>query len=117
MLLVGANPGRDAAILNARIRKRWRMGNLRIGLIGERTDLTYPYEYLGAGGQTLASLAAGEGEFASAFRPAKKPLLILGRGALSPEAGRPQPSDAGNNGAALALVRESWRRLSSPPAP
>ena len=87
ILLVGVNPRRDGAVLNARIRKRWRMGNLRIGLIGERADLTYPYEYLGAGGQSLASIVAGEGDFAAAFRAAKKPLLMLGRGALAGEGG------------------------------
>ena len=53
LLIVGANPRREAAVLNARIRKRWRMGNFPIGLIGERIDLTYPYEYLGAGPETL----------------------------------------------------------------
>ena len=36
-------------MLNARIRKRWRQGDLKVGLIGEKVDLTYPYEYLGAG--------------------------------------------------------------------
>src|SRR6476660_2566955 len=47
LLLVGSNPRREAAVLNARIGKRWRMGNFPIGLIGERADLTYPYEHLG----------------------------------------------------------------------
>ena len=27
LLIVGANPRREAAVLNARIRKRWRAGN------------------------------------------------------------------------------------------
>ncbi|MBN8920181.1 MAG: NADH-quinone oxidoreductase subunit G, partial [Rhizobiales bacterium] len=49
LLLVGVNPRREAAVLNARIRKRWRMGGFPIGMIGERVDLTYPYHYLGAG--------------------------------------------------------------------
>ena len=57
--IVGANPRREAAVLNARIRKRWRMGDFPIGLIGERADLTYPYDYLGAGPETLAEVAAG----------------------------------------------------------
>src|SRR6516164_139245 len=43
LLIVAANPRREAAVLNARIRKRWRMGAFPIGLIGERADLTYPY--------------------------------------------------------------------------
>src|SRR6186713_3525434 len=49
LLIVGSNPRREAAVLNARIRKRWRAGNFPIGLVGERADLTYNYEYLGAG--------------------------------------------------------------------
>ena len=55
LLIVGTNPRREAAVLNARIRKRWRAGQFPIGLIGERVDLTYPYEYLGAGPETLAT--------------------------------------------------------------
>ena len=41
LLIVGTNPRREAAVLNARIRKRWRTGQLTIGVIGEqgRPDL------------------------------------------------------------------------------
>src|SRR6185437_7276408 len=41
LLIVGANPRKEAAVLNARIRKRWRAGMLKIGVIGPRADLTY----------------------------------------------------------------------------
>ncbi|MBV9567864.1 MAG: NADH-quinone oxidoreductase subunit G [Hyphomicrobiales bacterium] len=112
VLLAGVNPRRDAAVLNARIRKRWRMGTFRIGLIGERADLTYPYEYLGAGGQSLASVVAGAGEFASAFREAKKPLLILGRGALTSEGGLAQLALAAKAANSFGLVREGWNGFS-----
>jgi NADH-quinone oxidoreductase subunit G len=108
MLLVGVNPRHEAAVLNARIRKRWRMGNLRIGLIGARADLTYPYEYLGAGGQTLATIAAGEGDFAAALKSAKKPMLIIGKGALSGAAGSANLALAAKAAQALGLVREGW---------
>src|SRR5918998_2129576 len=54
LLIVGSNPRREAAVLNARIRKRWRAGNFPIALIGEKADLTYPYDYLGAGAESLA---------------------------------------------------------------
>src|SRR5438876_2375301 len=49
LLIVGSNPRKEAAVLNARIRKRWRMGRFPIALVGEQADLTYPYDYLGAG--------------------------------------------------------------------
>jgi NADH-quinone oxidoreductase subunit G len=83
LLIVAANPRREAAVLNARIRKRWRMGAFPIGLIGERADLTYPYDYLGAGPQTLADVAAGVHEFASVLKKAEHPVVIVGMGALA----------------------------------
>src|ERR1700683_5136012 len=53
LLLVGTNPRREAAVLNARIRKRWRLAkSFSIGLIGAKAPLTYPYDYLGAGTET-----------------------------------------------------------------
>src|ERR1044071_2281094 len=57
LMIIGANPRKEAPVLNARIRKRWRTGNLKIGLIGEKTDLTYDYAYLGAGPEMLSEYA------------------------------------------------------------
>ena len=54
IMLIGTNPRREAAVLNARIRKRYLKGNVLIGSIGEKADLTYPYNYLGAGPDSLA---------------------------------------------------------------
>jgi NADH-quinone oxidoreductase subunit G len=83
VLIVGSNPRREAAVLNARIRKRWRNGDLKVGLIGEAVDLTYTYEHLGAGPDTLAELAAGKLRFAGVLAGAKRPLIIVGQGALA----------------------------------
>jgi NADH-quinone oxidoreductase subunit G len=88
ILIVGSNPRHEAPVLNARIRKAWRLKGVPIGLIGEATDLTYPYEHLGAGIQTLADLAAGNGTFAATWSKAKKPLVIVGEGAVSHGAAR-----------------------------
>ena len=63
ILIVGANPRIEASLVNVRIRKRWRMAPPPIALIGERVDLTYPYDYLGAGPETLADVAAGRHSF------------------------------------------------------
>jgi NADH-quinone oxidoreductase subunit G len=83
LLLVGTNPRREAAVLNARIRKRWRMGAFPIGLVGERVELTYPYEYLGAGPQTLADVASGAHEFGARLRQVDRPLVTIGMAALA----------------------------------
>ncbi|WP_375450985.1 NADH-quinone oxidoreductase subunit NuoG [uncultured Devosia sp.] len=83
ILLIGTNPRREASVLNARIRKVWRATGLPIGVIGEAVDLTYSYTHLGAGTETLADLAGGNGEFAQTWAKAKKPLVIVGEGAAT----------------------------------
>ena len=83
ILLVGTNPRVEAAVLNGRIMKRWRTGELKVGLIGEQVPLTYPYEYLGAGPRTLADLSEGSHSFAKTLKEAKNPLVIVGAGAAA----------------------------------
>jgi NADH-quinone oxidoreductase subunit G len=83
LLIVGANPRKEAAVLNARIRKRWRAGKFPIAVIGEKLDLTYDYDYLGAGPETLADLAAGRHAFAETLKGAERPLILVGMGALA----------------------------------
>jgi len=83
VLLVGTNPRLEAPVLNARLRKRWLAGALRVGVVGEQTDLTYAYDYLGAGPQTLAGLSRLRNDFVTAFKNAKAPAVIVGAGALA----------------------------------
>jgi NADH-quinone oxidoreductase subunit G len=84
-LLVGTDPRAEAPVLNARILKRSRraLGKLPIGMIGREADLTYKYEYLGAGPETLAELASGAHPFLQKLEAAERPMLILGQGALA----------------------------------
>ncbi|KQT82750.1 NADH-quinone oxidoreductase subunit NuoG [Aurantimonas sp. Leaf443] len=100
LLIVGSNPRFEASVLNARIRKRWRMGGFPIGVVGEAVDLRYDYTYLGAGPDTLSNLEGASQGFYDALRNAARPMIIVGSGAL-----------AGENGSALiaslaALARE-----------
>jgi NADH-quinone oxidoreductase subunit G len=111
-LIVGANPRREAAVLNARIRKRWRMGNFPIGLIGERVDLTYPYEYLGAGPETLADVVAGAHPFGARLRDAARPLVIVGMGALARADGAAVASLAAKAALELGQRAEGWNGFS-----
>ncbi len=83
LLLVGSNPRREAAIVNARIRGRWLAGGFEIGLVGAPADLTYRYRHLGAGPETLTELADGSHDFAATLGAAERPMLILGLGALA----------------------------------
>jgi NADH-quinone oxidoreductase subunit G len=70
-------------VLNARIRKTWFNGNIRIANVGEAYDLTYPVEQLGASPGVLEQIADGTHGFAQVLRDAKRPMLILGAGALA----------------------------------
>jgi NADH-quinone oxidoreductase subunit G len=86
LLIVGSNPRWESPVLNARIRRRWRAGHFPIGVIGEKADLTYAYDYLGAGPDTLAKVAKGEG-FGEILAKAERPLILVGQGALAREDG------------------------------
>ncbi|HEY0646602.1 NADH-quinone oxidoreductase subunit NuoG [Phenylobacterium sp.] len=83
VLLVGVNPRLEAPVLNARLRKRWLAGALRVGVIGEAADLTYAYDHLGVGPGALSGLGRAKGGFADALKNAKAPAIIVGAGALN----------------------------------
>ncbi len=108
LLLIGANPRLEAAVLNARIRKRWRRGNFPIGLIGEAAELRYPYEYLGAGPETLAELSSGSHGFVEKLRGAKNPMIIVGSGALSRDDGASILAAAASIASSVGAVSDEW---------
>ncbi len=112
LLIIGSNPRREAAVLNARIRKRWRAGKFPVALIGEKVDLTYPYDYLGAGPETLAELAAGRHGFAEVLNKAERPLIIVGAGALSRPDGAAVAALAAKVAIECHAVKEGWNGYS-----
>jgi NADH-quinone oxidoreductase subunit G len=83
ILLVGANPRWEAPVLNARIRKAWLASSLKIANIGVSVDLTYPVEQLGTDIGVLEAIADGSHAFAKVLKDAKRPMIILGTGALN----------------------------------
>jgi NADH-quinone oxidoreductase subunit G len=110
VLLVGVNPRIEAPVLNARLRKRWLAGALKVGVVGEQTDLTYPHEYLGAGPKTLGGLAKSKSDFVAALKSAKAPAIVVGAGALT------RPDSAAVLKAAGALAKTfgmTWNVLHS----
>jgi len=101
ILLIGTNPRWEAPVLNARIRKVWTGGNVRIANVGEAYDLTYPVQQIGR----IAARAARDRRRHARFRPSAE---------------RRQTSD-GDPGAG-ALARPDVRRFcilpsASPPRP
>jgi NADH-quinone oxidoreductase subunit G len=83
ILLVGANPRHEAAVMNARILKGYRSGRLNVGLIGTPVDLTYPYDYLGDGPAVLKEIADGSHPFAQVLEESTAPMIILGEAAFA----------------------------------
>jgi len=83
LLIVGSNPRLEAPVVNARIRKRWLQGEFPVAVIGQQADLTYDYDYLGAGPQTLGEIASGKHAFAKILKNAERPMIIVGMGALA----------------------------------
>ena len=103
IMLIGTNPRKEAPVLNARIRKRWRQGNLLVGVVGEKADLTYTYNYLGAGAESLNAFIG--------HAPAnkQKPLLIVGAGAFEDAAVLANSAKAATS---LGVFKEGWNGFS-----
>ena len=108
LLIVGANPRKEAAVLNARIRKRWRAGKFPVGVIGEKADLTYSHEYLGAGIETLSDVIAGKHAFSESLKKAERPMIIVGQGALSRPDGAAVAALAAKAAVELGAVKDGW---------
>jgi NADH-quinone oxidoreductase subunit G len=108
LLIVGSNPRKEAAVLNARIRKRWRTGHLKVGVIGAKADLTYTYDYLGAGTDSLSDLAAGKHSFADVLKGAKNPIVLVGAGGLARQDGAAVLALAAKIAADFGAVKDGW---------
>jgi len=102
LMIIGSNPRKEAPVLNARIRKRWRAGGLKIGLIGEKADLTYDYAYLGAGPETLATFA----DHKSA--ELKRQIWLIGQGALARPDGEAILSMAAKAAVSVGALQDGW---------
>jgi NADH-quinone oxidoreductase subunit G len=102
IMLIGCNPRLEAPVLNARIRKRALKGGCLIGVVGEQADLTYPYNYLGAGPESLSVFTD--------HPPANKtkPMFIIGQGALARADGAAILALAYKAASALGVVKEGW---------
>ena len=107
-LLIGTNPRREAAMVNARIRKAWRAGGLRVHLVGAEVDLTYPYEYLGNDARILSEILDGRDPLAQELANAKNPMIILGASVM----GRPDADEIFTAAKSIAqkynMVKEGW---------
>jgi NADH-quinone oxidoreductase subunit G len=82
LLIIGSNPRLEAAVLNARIRRNWLATRMPIGVIGENANLTYDANFLGGDLSILDEILSGKSKFANKLKKAKRPMIIIGMGAL-----------------------------------
>ena len=102
IVVIGSNPRREAPVLNARIRKRWLKGGVQMGLIGEEADLTYHYNHLGAGPQTLAEIAEKPAAGAT------KPMFVIGAAAFARPDGTAVLASLAKAALAAGVVKDGW---------
>jgi NADH-quinone oxidoreductase subunit G len=108
LLIIGSNPRKEAAVFNARIRKRWRTGQLKVGVVGAKPDLTYTYDYIGAGTDSLGELAAGKHSFAGVLKNAKNPIVLVGADAFTRHDGAAVLSQAAKLALDVGAVKDGW---------
>ena len=83
VLLVGSNPRHEAAVINARLRRRWLNDGLEVARIGAPVDLTYAVKELGDDPSILMAMDGGKSPVLAKLKKAKKPMIIIGQGALN----------------------------------
>ncbi|MGC6484249.1 MAG: NADH-quinone oxidoreductase subunit NuoG [Candidatus Puniceispirillales bacterium] len=83
ILLIGVNPRHEAAVMNARIRRRWLDDGLEVARLGTPVDLTYPVSELGDDASVLNQIADGKHPVCRKLKRAKKPMIMIGAGACN----------------------------------
>ncbi|CAA6605567.1 NADH-quinone oxidoreductase subunit G [Rhodospirillaceae bacterium LM-1] len=112
LLLIGANPRKEAPVLNARIRKRSLKSNFPVGVIGPKMDQIFKYEHLGDSAALIEDIASGKHPFAGVLKAAKKPMLILGMGALSRHDGSAILAAARKLAESCGMIADGWNGFS-----
>lgn len=108
IVLIGVNPRHEAAVLNARIRKRWLRGGMRVAVVGAAVDLGYPYQHIGNTPQSLLDLTTERHAYAQILKNAKNPMVIVGAHALSRADGAMIQSAARDLATKFNMVRDDW---------
>ncbi len=106
IVIIGSNPRIESPVLNARIRKRWLTGNLKVSLIGEESDLTYPYNYIG-NNPNLINDAKKIG-----LDGCKKIIWLVGGSVVSRDDGLPILSKVVEHALNSGSISDDWNGLS-----
>ena len=86
-LLIGTNPRIEAALINSRIIRKSKENNYSIGLLGNKSELNYNYDYLGDDPSIIYDLINNNNPFCKKLSEMNKPIMIIGQGALKGDEG------------------------------
>ena len=86
-LLIGTNPRIEAALINSRIVRKSKEKNYSIGLLGNKSELNYNYDYLGDDPSIIYDLIDNKSPFCEKLSKMNKPIMIIGQGALKGDEG------------------------------
>ena len=105
VLLIGTNPRHEAPLVNTRLRKAYLNNGAQVFNIGNTLDLTFPITELGEEASLLGKLPKAA---ADAFANAKRPVIILGAGALARPDGAAILAAAKQLAVTHNVVRSDW---------
>ena len=108
LLIIGSNPRVEAAVLNARIRRNWLVTKMPVGVIGENADLTYATQWQGNEASLLNDVLSGKNKFAAKLKKAKRPMIIIGMGALVRADGASVLGKARQIAETYGVVTDKW---------
>lgn len=110
-LLIGANPKQVAPVLNARLGRLRRRGEMAIYRIGQIDDQTYPLEELGDNPDIINDIISGKHDFAKILQDAKNPTIIVGDGVYTRPDAEGILSAIHNLANKYDIVRDDWNGL------
>ena len=81
-LIIGSDIRKEAPLLNSRLLRKSRDDEYKIGVIGFNNDLTFDFNFLGENPSIVEDILIANNNFCNDLSSMKKPLMILGQGAL-----------------------------------
>lgn len=108
ILLVGADPRKEAAMVNARIRKTYLKGGLNIYSLGSADDFNYPVHQLGNDPRIISDIALGTHPLSKILAEAKNPVIIIGTAALARVDGVAMFAAAKTAAEKYGVIKDGW---------
>ena len=107
-LLINADIRFDAPVINARLRKRYLTGAIKIASVGCKFSYNYEVDRLGDDLGILEEISNGSHNFSKALADAKYPMLIVGQDALVHKHGHWILKVAAEIAEKFNIVRDDW---------